>query len=266
MLFPPIKRVIYNKNPLIEVICQIRIPPVLSIDTEIPAKFQEAIRKDYPLFKENAEVLVKFPAVPNSMDPALAEKIELSPTSINRKNYEFLSSDENWKINLTRDFLALSTKNYHRWEEFKSQLEKAFILFSELYTPVYITRTGLRYRNIINRTELDIKDVLWSELLKPHVLGMLNDEVLAPKIKGNTSINEISLDDGSSTVRITSGLIEEAQTKEKAFMIDSDFFTEEKISTGDALKKLDFFNENASRLIQWCITEKLHNVMEPEIL
>ena len=266
MPFPVTKRIIYKKNPLVEVICQLRFPPILSIDTEIPAKFQEAIKKIYPLFTENAEIIVRFPNIPNAIDSALIEKLELSPAARNRKNYEFLSSDENWKINLTREFLALSTKKYHRWEEFRTFLEEAFKPFLEIYSPIFFSRIGLRYRNIINRSELNLGDTPWSDLLKPSILGMLNDATIGPNISATTNITEIDLSDKQSKVRITSGLLEEAQTREKAFMIDSDFFTEQKTSVEEALTKLDFFNERGTRLIQWSITEKLHVTMEPENL
>lgn len=44
MLFPPTQRVIYHKNPLVEVVCQLRFPTILKIDAEIPVAFQEAVR------------------------------------------------------------------------------------------------------------------------------------------------------------------------------------------------------------------------------
>lgn len=266
MPFPVTKRIIYKKNPLVEVVCQFRFPPILSIDTEIPAKFQDAIKKKYPLFKENAEILVRFPTIPNNIDSALAEKLELSPTSINRKNYEFMSSDENWRINLTREFLALSTKSYHRWEEFKAQLETAFLPFLEIYSPVYFSRIGLRYKDIINRSELNLVDTPWPELLQPFLLGIITDTVVGSKVINYTNVTEIQLSDDQSKVRISSSFVEEAQTKEKAFLIDSDFFIEQKMPIEESLTKLDFFNQRGSRLIRWCITEKLHDAMEPEDL
>jgi len=264
MPFPDTKRIIYKKNPLAEVICQFRFPTILSIDTELPAKFQTAIRKKYPLFKENAEILLRFPNVSSAAETPLADKIELPPATLNRKNYEFLSADEKWKINLTREFLALSTTDYPRWEEFRAQLEQAFKPFVEIYSPVYFSRLGLRYKDIINRSELGIKDTPWSELLKPYILGMLNDAIVGPSISASNNVTEIKLSDKLSKVRITTGLVEESQTKEQAFMIDSDFFTDEKTDIDKALEKLDFFNQRGSRLIQWTITEKLHNAMKPE--
>ena len=52
MPFPEVKRVIYKKNPLDRVICQLRFAPILKIDAEIPADFQEMIRADFPNYSE----------------------------------------------------------------------------------------------------------------------------------------------------------------------------------------------------------------------
>jgi uncharacterized protein (TIGR04255 family) len=51
MAFPEAPRVIYEKNPLDEVLCQLRFPTVLKIDAEPPAAFQELIRADYPFYE-----------------------------------------------------------------------------------------------------------------------------------------------------------------------------------------------------------------------
>ena len=56
MPFPEATRVIYHKNPLTDVICQLRFPPILKIDSEIPSLFQDTIREQYPL----TPVLIKF--------------------------------------------------------------------------------------------------------------------------------------------------------------------------------------------------------------
>lgn len=41
-----IKRVRYEKCPLIEVTYQLNFPTILSIEAEMPVRFQNAIRKD----------------------------------------------------------------------------------------------------------------------------------------------------------------------------------------------------------------------------
>jgi len=47
---PESPRVIYASNPLVDVICQVRFPRILRIDSELPVAFQEAIRDQFPLF------------------------------------------------------------------------------------------------------------------------------------------------------------------------------------------------------------------------
>ena len=46
MLFSDRPRTHYEKAPLHEVICQLRFPTILSINSKEPADFQELIRKD----------------------------------------------------------------------------------------------------------------------------------------------------------------------------------------------------------------------------
>ncbi len=55
MPFPSANRVIFKRNPLKEVICQLRFPPILKIDSEIPANFQDLIRNEFPKYKETGE-------------------------------------------------------------------------------------------------------------------------------------------------------------------------------------------------------------------
>ena len=50
MLFAPYERYQYARAPLVEVICQLRFPTILSIGAKEPAEFQEAIRKDFPQY------------------------------------------------------------------------------------------------------------------------------------------------------------------------------------------------------------------------
>ena len=55
MPFPPAQRVLYNKSPLEQVICQLRFPPILRIDSDLPADFQDRIRNQFPNFGEASE-------------------------------------------------------------------------------------------------------------------------------------------------------------------------------------------------------------------
>lgn len=263
MSFPERKRVIYKKNPLERVIFQFRFPPILKIETEVPAAFQDKIRHDFLNFIEKSEFKVEFPI--NSVGQVAPEIPGQVVQSIS-KNHEFTSENEEWKINLTRSFIAMTSMKYTRWEEFKRNLSIPFDAFLEIYSPEYFHRIGLRYIDIFKRSELGLEGVSWNELLQPYVLGMLATKDVGQNVEGYESKNEIKLEDGQSTVRIITKLIELSDTSEICFVIDSDFFTTIRIDIDDAIKKLDYFNTRGSRLIQWCITERLHNAMKPQTL
>src|SRR5579863_5852318 len=93
-------RIIYDKNPLEFVICQLRFPSILKIETELPSAFQEVIRETFPLFNE----LRSNPNVGIDLSKLLGTNL---PIAIPR-TYQFTSSDSNWEVTLTRESLALS--------------------------------------------------------------------------------------------------------------------------------------------------------------
>ena len=54
-MFYEADRVVYAKPQLLEVICQLRFPTILSISAKEPAEFQELIRSDIPRYSRNIE-------------------------------------------------------------------------------------------------------------------------------------------------------------------------------------------------------------------
>ena len=96
-MFSASERVLYGKRQLIEVICQLRFPTILSISAKEPAEFQEAIRAEFPRYARNLE---KLP--PKVIGQPGAMKLEEQPTVV---NYQFLTAAGDWKVNLTNTFL-----------------------------------------------------------------------------------------------------------------------------------------------------------------
>ena len=74
-MFSASERVLYGKRQLIEVICQLRFPTILSISAKEPAEFQEAIRAEFPRYARN---LKKLP--PKVIGQPGAMKLEEQPT------------------------------------------------------------------------------------------------------------------------------------------------------------------------------------------
>ena len=57
MLFAEYDRCQYARSPLVEVICQLRFPAILTINTKEPAEFQEAVRHGFPRYAARKEQL-----------------------------------------------------------------------------------------------------------------------------------------------------------------------------------------------------------------
>ena len=258
MPFPEALRIIYTYRPLVEVLCEFRFPPNLSIETEPPSAFQKSITQLYSLYTEKLD---SHPKVPNGQDAA--PRVADPSSSIQGKKHEFMSANGQWKINLTRDFIAFSALSYKRWEDFKSHFVWAYEAFTSIYNPPFLTRIGLRYRDVFVRSKLGLGNTPWTELLNPHILGVLSSNDFEESVLAINHVTEMKLKDDISRVRIIDGLVEDVDTNEMCYTIDSDFHVIQDVGVQDSLGKLDYFNQRGSRLIQWCISEKLHNAMEP---
>ena len=97
-MFNTSDRVRYAKPQMIEVICQLRFPTILSIEAREPVDFQERIRRIYPLYGRNIEKLPpKVTGQPGNM------KLEEQP---NVTNYQFATADSSWRVNMTKNFIS----------------------------------------------------------------------------------------------------------------------------------------------------------------
>lgn len=262
MPFPESEKVYYRDNPLTEVICQLRFPPILSIESDLPARFQDSIRDTYPLFQEKKDYSVNIPDELKSQLPQ--EIINIFPSQVSKKNYEFTSEDGLWKINLTRTFLSLTNYRYYSWEEFMNYLTSSFEALIEIYSPTFFTRIGLRYKDLIDKTQLNLGEQSWDRLLQPQIAGILADPDINQNVIGTSSTTEIRLSDGESIVRIRHGLVHAKGHDDVSYLIDSDFSTDHKTNINQARNKLDYFNQRGARLLRWCITDILHNALGPE--
>ena len=258
MVFPNSDRVLYGTNPLAEVICQLRFPPILRIESGNAADFQDRIREEYPLYSEEERI----PELPE----ALANVIEIA---VQRPSpaQKFSSADEQWTIALAQNFVALTTDRYERWEGFRQRMRGAVDVLEQVYNPAFYTRVGLRYRDVIHRSRLRLGNVPWSDLLVPGILSELGSDV-AHAVR---EVNHIALIDlgeasGSGSLRIRHGLARETTTGEEVYCIDADFFTERRTDRDAINTQLDYFNTQAGRFFRWCITERLHQALAPQLI
>ncbi len=264
MLFPDYTRVLYEKNPLESVICQLRFPQILRIDAQPPVDFQERLRSEYPILNVRAPSDASI-SLPPAIEKLLSPQIQGAHAG-DKRIYDFSSADETWQISLAGNFIALTATEYRRWEDFRTRLLVALEALESIYRPSFYTRIGLRYRDVIRRSMLDLKDVPWAELLQPQVAAELTSLDVARSAKGARRQIAINLDDEQGQVLVRHGLITPKGGEEICYLIDADFFNDQKAEAEHARRRLDYFNRQGGRFFRWCITERLHNAMEPQPL
>ncbi|MGB3312707.1 MAG: TIGR04255 family protein [Nodosilinea sp.] len=258
MNLPEFKRVIYKHNPLIEVVCQLRFPPILKISHQEPVEFQDEIRFQYPLFEATKAQL---PSEISKIVQQFGLPLQSDTT------YSFKSEDQRWNLSIAKDFIALTTSSYERYEQFKQRLEESLEIFERIYKPSSYTRVGLRYQDLIIRSKLGIEDKNWSELIAKHIASELHDPEISSSIQ--TIVKNLILKTESGQINLNHGLVtvKESQedTEEIAYLFDADFYAEQKIEGNeDVWNVLNQFNQSAGRLFRWSITDILHNAMQPQ--
>jgi uncharacterized protein (TIGR04255 family) len=262
MTFPESPRVIYNKNPLVEVICQLRFPTILQVSAEPPVAFQEAIRDLYPILEDKTQnPLAAFGAQLSHQVMSLLSRGLPSPARV----YEFASADGAWRVALTQDALSLTALRYERWEDFKRMFRPAIDALVSFYRPAFYSRIGLRYVDLVRRSTLGLAGVGWPELVAPHVLGVLSTELAA---QVQSAFGEAVLDlGGAGQVRLRHGLRRDdaggPSEPEECYLIDADFFVESRTETQHVDTALDALNQQSGRLFRWCIQPQLHERMDP---
>jgi uncharacterized protein (TIGR04255 family) len=262
MAFPDAPRVLYELNPLDEVVCQLRFPPILRIETEVPSAFQERIRASFPYY-ESKPTLKLPPGLPAELAASLAREL---PIAKGQATHEFTSADRYWTLSLTREFIALTCRRYERWERFRDRLRSPLEALIELYEPPFYTRIGLRYRDVIRRSELGLGDTSWGNLLQPWIAGALGSPDVAGSVGHAIGEFLIRLSAPQSFARANHGLVLHPDTGETCYLIDADFFDDQQTEISNAISKLDYFNRQAGLFFRWCIQDRLHEAMRPNLL
>lgn len=262
MLFPESPRLVFKRNPLIEVICQLRFPTILEIASEEPAVFQNRIRESYPLY-ERDEGRIKL-----DLPPDIAQQIRDVMAALGNikrpehMTHKFLSADSSRLISLNREFLAFTETQYDRWENFEEHFLNVESVMAEIYNPAFYTRVGVRYRDVIDRDPLELQDTPWDTLINGTLIGLLGKTEFRDEVEQLQSTVRLTLpdvDDGRVTIR--HGLAN--REGRQVYMIDADFFTERRYAHDNVTGILRQFNNVAGNLFRWAITDRLRGALEP---
>jgi len=259
-MFSQNSRQIYRKNPLDKVICQLRFSEILSIETNLPAEFQEAIRDEFPQYACRREL----PA-PKLMGTPGNLRMEKQPEC---NNYHFASADGVWRVNLTSRFISLACYRYTCWEDFARKLDKPLAAFIKIYKPAFFERLGLRYVNLISRNALELADVPYRDLINPCWLGPIAEEDVLETAATRSAVDSEIAIRGGCRVKIHAGpvLVNRGgkTDSEPKFAFDQDLFMTGNIPVNYSAGSLETLHSQAYPIFRGAVTDMLHEAMEPE--
>ena len=263
MLFSNHPRTVYGKSPVHEVICQLRFPTILSINSTEPDAFQEAVRSAFPQYIKRQDAAPPQITGLGGPNPQLQQQPPVT-------NYHFISGDNLWKLNLTQNFIALSTLRYPTWAEFSRQLDKPLAEFIRLYQPAYFDRLGLRYVNLFSRKTLGVEKSRWSDLIAPAYAGPLCE----PDVQEGNLLNcgvdlHLKLDSScQAKIHAGPGLVKpkDAETPpdpEVKFILDMDLSMNGHLPCTLTAGALETLHAHATGLFEGALTDTLRSAMEP---
>ena len=258
-MFSSEKRQILKNNQLAEVICQLRFPAILMIDQTPPAEFQELIRSEFPQYAVRKEVPApRISGVPGNMT------LENQPPTT---NYQFISEDGIWRVNLTSTFISLACKRYTRWEEFAKKLDKPLVAFIQTYHPAYFQRIGLRYLNFISRNSLNLEGTPFRDLIESHFLGPLALEDVAEQSALRCNVDTELQIKGGCRVKIHAGpgriKVGGKEDPEVRFIFDQDLYMGGNVPVTHSVNVLETLHSQAYSIFRSAITDALLDAMEP---
>lgn len=259
MLFSDRPRTHYANSQLREVICQLRFPAILSIGAKEPAEFQDAVRHLFPRYAVKQDL----PPVKVTVVNGVPQAEKAAPIT----NYHFVSADNKWKLNLTRDFISISTLAYDNWEEFGKMLDRPLAEFIRIYQPAFFQRIGLRYSNLFSRQKLEVEEKLWRDLIAAPYLGVLAQEDLGEQRCSQCSTQFDLALDNSCRAKVQTGLARlkpapnAPQDNEVKFVLDLDLYMGGELAPMLAPGALETLHGHSTSLFEGAITDALRDAL-----
>ncbi|MCP4446946.1 MAG: TIGR04255 family protein [Myxococcales bacterium] len=144
--------------PLICVLCQVRISPILEMNNFIPAIQERLRRQGYPRFKAHN----------------IQEFVMTGPPEVRTSHqWVFSNKDQTKTVIVAPDFVVLETSKYTVFDEFIQDYEKVLEIVGEVTDASLAERVGLRYVDLIR--PLVAGD--FKSYIKPGLLGLSDDSL-----------------------------------------------------------------------------------------
>ncbi len=246
-----------QESPLVLVLVQVRIAPVVKMGDYIP-DIQESLRRTgLPRFSAGEDIQVQ-----------VGQTAVVSRTP----RWEFQSRDQTHSVVVTQDFIAAQTTAYNVYKDFEEFFSNPLQVIGEIVEPSLVQRLGLRYVDLIRPgPERGIED-----FLKPGLQGLKADEIgansllsrfemLAQTGVGMMRIKCLQSNDGSplppdlrtNTLNLDSTVANGLAVGEVVTILDLDHFADEPMDYEPAslVNSIGDLHDNLDQAFRAAVTE-----------
>lgn len=242
------KKKVYNRNPLENVVFQLRFHPILKIEDKIP-DFQECIRDEYPIYQIKKQKTLMFDPVGNIE----GERQE--------NRFQFLKEDKNSLITIGTVSLSIDELNHKSSKDLLKNAELALNSLVKVYSPIKTVRLGLRYINSIDKDVIskDINKALdWDDLISEPFINIPKKIV---DLTNTRFYNEITSDLKKGSLTLRNGLLLDPNSKKLMFKIDIDRYFEYSYPIEETIKLLKTFSDDIYDLFSNSIKNSMEDWM-----
>ena len=251
------QRVVYEKNPLVEVLCQVRFGELIAFNNGQVHEFHKRVSDLYPLADVFEGLEFPFVAPVAQVTAAVAQPKKAT-------QFTFSDVDLSWQAGCSSTMLSLTCRKYESWSNFSPKLDELLKQFFSVFEPKMVTRNGLRFKNVVDQNLLGTDFEPLSELIAAPVNGLLGSNWFDEKsFQQSQSQYQASL--GAVNVILNFGLIQDHENN-KGYLIDADCFTADKMAatTQYITDQVNKLHNCTGPIFRQCITDKLHNLLRPK--
>lgn len=244
--FPSFNSIKLKNSPLQLVVCQVRFPPILELAAgHPPTKFQEAVKKLYPVTQHNQSI---------EMRNLSGESPILHPSH----HWRFDDKDSHWTVTIGDTFLSLETAHYNQFNDFVDRFDKVLKIASDLFPIEIRDRIGLRYIDRISQSSCPDLPENWRGFMQP-VLFPLREWCGEGEPQKGQLETRYEYDNRFLTIRtmmVDKGFV---GASEDEFVLDIDCYSAEKVQVGDLKKLLGTFKEESYNVFRWAVDDLLEH-------
>lgn len=237
MINSDLKKIIYKKNFITNVIFRIDFPKILNLsEQKSPSELQKIINEKFPKLEEIKGSQIETKIMKNST---------FDIKGITKISWNFSNREETKKVSIDPEFLTIEYLKYENFTEFFKTIKFIFDNFINLYNIKLINRLGLRY---INQIKLELGNPLdWNNLIDASLFSV-SENFVKTNYRNNISrsMHFLGINEEEYNLIFQFGMHNSeypSPINRKEFILDYDCMSKEEIDTIEVLNKVEKFNK-----------------------